>query len=163
MIGITTVARNALERIQTIGFIRVGCWKLDGEQLGFDLTSHGTAKNVLYAFVVAERVMYVGKTVLPLNKRMFGYKNPGLSQATNIKNNRLIRECVTNGQPVEIFALPDNGLLHYGDFHVNLAAGLEDSLVKTLLPPWNGAQKESVKQLMDGLSPPISEEAVPSR
>jgi hypothetical protein len=38
---------------------------------------------------------------------------------------------------VEIYALPDNGLLRYGGFHVNLAAGLEDSIVRDLNPPWN--------------------------
>ena len=42
-------------------------------------------------------------------------------------------------EPVEIHALPDNGLLYYRGFHVNLAAGLEDSLVATLKPVWNMA------------------------
>lgn len=38
---------------------------------------------------------------------------------------------------MEIHVLPDNGLLYYGGFHVNLAAGLEDSLVATIRPVWN--------------------------
>lgn len=151
MIGIEVVDRDSLHRINKIGFIRAGRWKLDSDQLTFELNELGTAKNVLYAFVVSNQVMYVGKTILPLSKRMIGYKNPGLSQVTNVKNNRLIRDRLSNAESVEIFALPDNGLLHYGGFHVNLAAGLEDSLVKTLAPPWNGAQKESVRQLLDNL------------
>jgi hypothetical protein len=44
---------------------------------------------------------------------------------------------------VAIYVLPDNGLLYYGGFHVNLAAGLEDSLVRELQPPWNGGKKDS--------------------
>jgi hypothetical protein len=36
-----------------------------------------------------------------------------------------------------VYAPPDNGLLHYSGFHVNLAAGLEDSLVATIKLPWN--------------------------
>ena len=34
--------------------------------------------------------------------------------------------------------LPDTGLLRYGGFHINLAAGLEDSLISDISPPWNG-------------------------
>jgi hypothetical protein len=46
------------------------------------------------------------------------------------------------GAAVDIYALPDNGLLHYGRFHVNLAAGLEDDLIRVIDPPWNGGRKE---------------------
>jgi hypothetical protein len=42
---------------------------------------------------------------------------------------------------VEIYALPDEGLHHYGDFHLNLAAGLEDSIISVLDPEWNGGKK----------------------
>ena len=65
---------------------------------------------------------------------MYGYQNPGPSQNTNIRNNNLIKEFLSRGESVDIFALPDNGLLHYGDFHINLAAGLEDSIVSSLKP-----------------------------
>ena len=81
--------------------------------------------------------MYVGKTVSALNQRMYGYQKPGPSQSTNIKGNRLICESLSMNKPIEIYALPDNGLLRYGGFHVNLAAGLEDSLVAELKPEWN--------------------------
>jgi hypothetical protein len=33
--------------------------------------------------------------------------------------------------------LPDNGLLRFGGFHLNLAAALEDSLINDLRPRWN--------------------------
>lgn len=68
---------------------------------------------------------------------MYGYQNPGPKQTTNIKGNGFIRGLASSGKEVEIHALPDNGLLHYGGFHVNLAAGLEDSIVSTLKPAWN--------------------------
>ena len=97
--------------------------------------------------------MYVGKTVQPLRIRMAGYKTPGPTQPTNIKNNGKIREALAQGKRVEIMVLPDNGLLHYGGFHVNLAAGLEDSLVRELMPPWNGGQKESPNQSLQPNGP----------
>lgn len=83
--------------------------------------------------------LYIGKTVSSLKKRMYGYQNPGASQSTNIKANQFIRESLAGGKVVEVHALPDNGLLYYGGFHVNLAAGLEDSLLAQLKPKWNKA------------------------
>jgi hypothetical protein len=144
---------NKLTRIKTIGFTRAGCWKLADQELAFELNELATARNVLYAFVVNEALMYVGKTIQSLRARMAGYKTPGPTQSTNIKNNGHIREALAEGKGVEIHVLPDNGLLHYGGFHVNLAAGLEDSLVRELAPPWNGGQKESPSQTLQPTEP----------
>jgi len=74
-----------------------------------------------------------------LKRRLYGYERPGPSQSTNIKGNKLIKEALLALRSVEIYALPDNGLLYYGGFHVNLAACLEDALVATLKPAWNKA------------------------
>lgn len=142
-----------LDRIKAIGFTAAGSWKLVEGVLIFELNDLAPARNVLYAFVVDDELMYVGKTVQPLRSRMAGYKNPGSTQSTNIKNNGKIRECLAHNQRVEILVLPDNGLLHYGGFHVNLAAGLEDSLVRELLPAWNGGQKEMPNQTLQPPEP----------
>ena len=74
---------------------------------------------------------------------MYGYQNPGPTQYTNVKGNKFISEILLAGGGVEIFALPDNGLLHFGDFHINLSAGLEDSLIAKLQPKWNGCGLKS--------------------
>ena len=50
------------------------------------------------------------------------------------------------GAAVEILVLPDNGLLHYGQFHVNLAAGLEDDIIGVLNPEWNGGAPEEISK-----------------
>lgn len=127
-----------MEQLVNMGFRHVGDWKMNEEKLQFNLDSTcASLKNVLYAFISDEKVMYIGKTTQPLKKRMYGYQNPGPTQSTNIKANAFITQMVLTGKQVEIHALPDNGLLHYGGFHVNLAAGLEDSIVSTLKPTWN--------------------------
>lgn len=126
-----------MNRLADMGFRRVGCWVASGARIGFSLESCSDLKNVLYAFICDGAVLYIGKTTQPLKKRMYGYQNPGPTQTTNIKGNGFIRGLVSSGKEVEIHALPDNGLLHYGGFHVNLAAGLEDSIVSTLKPAWN--------------------------
>ena len=133
-----------MNRLLKIGFQLAGHWLLVDGELTLQLVRHASQTNVLYAFCVDGDVKYVGKTTRSLATRMYGYKKPGSSQATNQRNNRSIREHLTNGAAVDIFALPDNGLLHYRDFHVNLAAGLEDCIISTLQPERNGAPTRSV-------------------
>ncbi|HUS25563.1 MAG TPA: GIY-YIG nuclease family protein [Candidatus Binatia bacterium] len=126
-----------LQRLEYMGFRKVGAWSHNGEVFKCALTDLGDSANILYAFVSNGSVLYIGKTVQPLKRRMYGYQNPALTQSTNIKANKLIKEVLGASATVEIYALPDNGLLYYGGFHVNLAAGLEDNLIKALAPPWN--------------------------
>lgn len=90
-------------------------------------------------------VRYIGKTTMELTKRMYGYQNPGLSQTTNIRINKKIKELLQSDQPVDIFILVDNGLLKYGDFEINLAAGLEDTLIYQICPEWNFSGKNKLE------------------
>ena len=126
-----------IDKLIKIGFRKVGKWVQNSTQIEYTLNDCGDDINILYCFVSENKILYLGKTVQPLKKRMYGYQNQGPTQSTNIKGNRNIRVLLSRDKPVEIYALPDNGLLHFGDFHINLAAGLEDSIVKTLNPLWN--------------------------
>jgi len=127
-----------MNRLLEIGFEPAGHWLLKGDELAFELFRHASQRNILYAFVSDGEVKYVGKTVRSLCARMAGYKNPGGSQLTNKANHTRIKALLLSGAAVDILALPDNGLLHYGKFHFNLAAGLEDSIISILAPEWNG-------------------------
>jgi hypothetical protein len=128
---------EAAEKLEAMGFVQCGEWHLEGSQPKYTLARHATAQNVLYAFVVSGEVTYIGKTTQQLQRRMYGYQQPGPTQSTNIKCNGYLREALQSGNVVAIHALPDNGLLYYGGFHVNLAAGLEDSIISGIKPPWN--------------------------
>ena len=48
---------------------------------------------------------------------------------------------IKSGSAVDIYALPDPGDMEYKGFHLNLAAGLEDSLIRELKPSWNKTGK----------------------
>ncbi|SDX22504.1 GIY-YIG nuclease family protein [Nitrosomonas communis] len=135
-----------MNRLLAIGFEPAGHWTLDLEKdkLNFELNRHSAQKNVLYAFVCDGQVKYVGKSVRTLAARMAGYKTPGKTQTTNINNHRRIRELLAKDVAVEILALPDSGFLHYGQFHLNLAAALEDDIIRVIDPEWNGGVSESV-------------------
>ncbi len=133
-----------MNRLLSIGFQMCGHWFLDNNDLNFKLFQHSNQKNILYAFVCDGQVKYVGKTTQQLSKRMAGYKNPGISQSTNIRNGKCIRDLLSAGVAVDILALPDNGLMHYGQFHINLAAALEDDIILKITPEWNGGKSETV-------------------
>ena len=82
-------------------------------------------------------MLYIGKTTQQLRKRLYGYQNPRVTQTTNVRGNKAIAEALVSESLIEVFVLPDNGLLRFGGFHLNLAAGLEDSLINDLRPRWN--------------------------
>ena len=125
----TTRSNPKLETLINIGFRRAGEWKMINSNLEFNLEEFSKTRNILYAFICDKKIKYIGKTVQALKQRMVGYKNPGKTQTTNIKNNEKIMKLLSKGKSIDIFALPDNGLIHYGGFHLNLAAGLESSLI----------------------------------
>ena len=124
-------------RLAAMGFKKYGDWYLKLGQLECELREDAAASNVLYAFTTGTDVLYIGKTSQSLKKRLYGYQNPGGSQSTNIRGNAELKKLLSAGQAIEIYAFPDNGLLRYGGFHVNLAAGLEDDLIAELKPRWN--------------------------
>lgn len=127
-----------MNRLLQIGFQVVGHWMLSEGEPKLQLDRMQDETNVLYAFVVDGEVKYVGKTTQPLRSRMYGYLKPGPTQSTNIKNRANIKSVLEQGRIVQILVLCDNGLHHYGDFHINLAAALEDDLIAKLNPDWNG-------------------------
>jgi hypothetical protein len=131
------------QRLINLGFQKVGLWRLDQGNISYALDSNSNTDNLLYAFICEEAVTYIGKTTQTLNKRMKGYLKPGKTQSTNIKNNSNIASVLKGGKTVDIFILSDNGLLQYGGFHLNLAAGLEDSLISSVKPIWNDNGKNS--------------------
>ncbi|WP_413674435.1 GIY-YIG nuclease family protein [Massilia cellulosiltytica] len=133
-----------MQRLFEIGFQRAGRWSLEGEELILQLNDLADRQNVLYAFVTGGTVKYVGKTTQSLQRRMFGYQKPNVDQRTNWRNRIAIVELLKRGQQIDILALADTGLLRYGSFHLNLAAGLEDSIIQTLKPEWNGGRTSAV-------------------
>jgi hypothetical protein len=129
---------SALHRIEEIGFRNCGLWSASEDgAIKLTLSEYAQNANVLYAFVGAGKVLYIGKTTQQLKKRLYGYQNPRGTQLTNKRGNEAIAKSLSAGERIEIYALPDNGLLRLGGFHLNLAAGLEDSLINDLRPPWN--------------------------
>lgn len=143
-----------MQRLYEIGFQRAGRWLLKDDELALELLHLSDRQNVLYAFISENTVKYVGKTTQTLQRRMFGYQRPNKDQRTNWRNRLAIVELLNAGHTVEILALADTGLLRYGAFHLNLAGGLEDSIINIVKPEWNGGRTSTVIEEPTEANPP---------
>jgi hypothetical protein len=142
-----------MKRLLEIGFEQVGSWQLREQKLALVLTRMNGQRNVLYAFVHAQTVLYVGKTTGPLESRMGGYLRPHTSQRTNARNHQALLDLLIHAQEIEIYAWADTGMHRLGEFHLNYAAGLEDSIIRTISPPWNGARSSAIAFFVEPTSP----------
>lgn len=157
-----------VDTLVDIGFVDVGCWSArDTGKLDYRLdrpTEH-TDKllleetNSLYAFIHGGEVKYVGKTARTLRERFAGYRNPQPSQSMNVRCNAKILQALEKGQIVRIFVFNPISHLRYGEFEVNLAAGLEDSLIAAFSPPWNGRERnQSISEEAERESKDVGEQ-----
>lgn len=128
---------DSLQQLLSLGFEEVGHWFLEGDKVTFALNKSEKEANILYSFVVDGEVKYIGKSVQTLHKRMYLYKQGGGSQITNIRNKAQIKSCLERGQQVKIYVLVPDLQLNYKGMPINVAAGLEDSLILMHKPEWN--------------------------
>lgn len=157
-----------MHRLLKIGFESAGFWELDEHKpttLQFYLRNASPYPHTLYAFVLDGVVVYVGKTTRTLRARLINYAN-GLrkgssprTDSTNVRIANLILEALGQDHAVEIYALPDTELHRIGDFHLNLAAGLEDSIINVVKPEWNGGRRSRVEPAQDA---PVATLALPT-
>ena len=148
-------ATNQVEILLEIGFKDAAQWRINDKHnkrkildLGDDDEIWNELKkprNALYAFCVDTEVLYIGKTARSLEKRFVGYRDPGKTRATNCRCHNAIRKLLKAQKTVRIMVLLDQFHLRWGNFHINLAAGLEDSLVETLEPKLNGNNGKELK------------------
>lgn len=128
-----------------LGFVNVGRWEPDGDSIKYVLEEADRAASevrlaalsALYAFVIDRDVLYIGKTARSIRRRFVGYCRPGRSQATNKRCHRNVQSAIAKDQCVRIYAFTPITHIQYGEFGIDIAAGLEESLIKAFDPPWN--------------------------
>ncbi len=131
--------KPALARLQEIGFELAGEWLLEEDGPVIEVRRYGAAANVLYAFVSDHELLYIGRSGRSLGIRMQGYELGGPARSVRARNRERIIGMLMLDQQVALYAMPDPGAMLYGSFRVNLAAGLQHSLIDALDPPWNKA------------------------
>ena len=143
---------NNIDRLYEVGFQILGTWELTARRkLALRLTPDNdstrtrlTSGPALYAFISGTDILYLGKTSLSLVARFGGYKNPGARQQTNIKCSKHIIDFISSERRVDVLSLSGVTQLRWGEFELNIAAGLEDSLIAQLSPQWNGRTGHSI-------------------
>ncbi|WP_051000158.1 GIY-YIG nuclease family protein [Sinorhizobium fredii] len=144
-----TDSQLTAEVLLNLGFVDVGKWQPKGDSIAYALDGADAsasevlldAPNALYAFVRDDHVVYIGKTARSIRKRYVGYCRPGKTQAPNQRCHRNITAATAEGTEIRIFVFTPITHLRYSDFEINLAAGLEDSLIRGFDPPWNGKDR----------------------
>lgn len=133
-------SKSSLKELENIGFVEVGHWKLKSDDelsLGKNNKNNWGKKKILYAFVVGNKVKYVGKSAPKLCKRMKLYSNADNNQKTNTRIKKKILKKLKDKKEVKIYAFYSPSLCKIGIFEVNWAAALEDSIIEKLKPAWN--------------------------
>jgi len=126
-----------MNRLLEIGFFSVGSWQLQQNRITSILNQCSDTQNLIYCFIIDAVPKYFGITRNSLRSRMYQYTNPGRGQSTNIRINASILSALQNNHLVEIYIFRDSGLLQYGNFTINLALGLEETLIKFYQSEWN--------------------------
>lgn len=119
---------NTASRLGELGFEPSAKFTLVDKNLELDVFLHQREKGV-YAFALGSEVKYIGETRQEFYRRVYFYKNPGPTQQTNIRVNRLLLEALKSGsrKECEVWFLPESRITK-GSLHLRLA---ESSLSET--------------------------------
>ena len=139
-----------MNRLLNIGFYPVGTWEIDNNNLNLNLVSDQETKDLIYSFIIDGTPKYIGITKNKLVSRLNQYLNPHLSQSTNLRVNQLLIESLNQNHTIEIFIYKNTSLLKLGDFDINLAIGLEASLIKFYNAEWN-IRERRIEILVDDI------------
>lgn len=123
--------------LESFGFKRAGDWFLEEGQLNSRLNDLPNSDHGLYAFVLGDQVLYIGKTSNSLKRRLYSYRRPGPSQRTNIRANAMLTDLLKTHPQVDIYSWVDPGSENADGLFLDKAAGYETALIRKLLPPWN--------------------------
>ena len=148
-----------MDRLLQIGFREIGRWALAGDGLQLKLDPLQAHRRALYAFATESKLLYVGKTAGMLPTRLHAYISPHQSQRTNVRNRAALLDLLRAGTKVRILGWIDPGLHRIGPFDLNMAAGLEDSIIALLAPPWNGARMVETREAISHAQAHVPTEA----
>lgn len=136
------------EKLENLNFIEIGEWRLKNDKLAIEAKNQNSllVQNSLYIFIVSSNndydIKYIGKTTKTLKHRFYQY-SLGNGKSTNSKIHKNIKLSLEKKQNVMIWAYLDNTPLLWGSYNINIAAGLEDSMISEEEPDWNGGKTET--------------------
>lgn len=124
-----------------LGFEHIGRWSVVEDGILLD----GIPPNEpgVYAFLLNDRVVYVGLTQNGLKTRMGHYRRGHARQKTSARVKGLISNALSEGGKVEVLTcIP--GAVEWSGLLLQLAPSLEASLIGLIQPAWNIQGKRQV-------------------
>ena len=137
---------NLLKSLTDLGFEKAGSFSSEDAVLDLNFEEgYAEQEELLYCFVLKDLPKYVGKTVKTLKERMGQYRRGDPSQRTNHRINKMIVEALKhdNVNTIEIYVLTFSEQHNYRGFRLNLAAGLEYTLIAYVKDTLEGCGEES--------------------
>ncbi|UZP68531.1 GIY-YIG nuclease family protein [Desulfovibrio mangrovi] len=146
---------SQLHQLTQFGFRHAGYWSIEShtQKIKFNILSTDDLKltNVIYAFTCSNEVQYIGKTVRDLKSRLSGYRNPKEGKGGTTTNYGINQEIKKSPSQWDIhllhvtseqlgYGIIDNNTLtieRFGNIQINLAEGLERSLIRAFTPRHN--------------------------
>jgi len=88
----------------------------------------------VYTFVSEEEGLYIGMSRIPLRDQICQYQRRGPTRSRNIQVNSAITDLLQSGASVLVYALPDRRDMEDKGFHISLAEGIENSVIREIQP-----------------------------
>lgn len=133
---VETPEGSAASILHNLGFALVGEWASLNGQVTYVLTRDADRSGLLFAFIQDGTVLYLERSPRTLAHRMNAILTSRGEESAK-KLNGYVRNLVTRGKQIQIWALRDPGTLSYGGYRLSLAAGLEPTLQEEIRPMWN--------------------------
>jgi hypothetical protein len=124
-----------MDKLLNLGFRESARAEIINNQFQITISRNEYSRNILYVFVIKSgddisnwHIRYIGHSRKSFRNRMYGYQQ-GNGQAVNNRIHIEMRERCINGEEVIVYCLPDLFNMQLHDLHIDVAAGLEYSLI----------------------------------
>lgn len=133
------------DELKRLGFEKVGDFFIMNDELNFRLIDFQKDVGV-YLFLIDEKIKYVGVTQGELQRRIYGYKNPGPSQRTNQRIKKKLLDQLQGMKTCTIWFMPENKIQELKVLLVRAKSQkevlvdsklLERLMITTFKPEWN--------------------------
>lgn len=111
-----------MKKLSELGFKKIGVWKKNENNIFFQLKELNDAKEVLFAFVIDENVIYIGYSPINFETFLQTYANPSDIDLEKIKIKKFLLNKI-NDNKITIYALKNRkffGLLKkFSDYQIS--------------------------------------------
>lgn len=95
------------DELKILGFQKVGDFFIINDELSFRVIDFQKDTGV-YLFLIDGKIKYIGETQSEIQRRMYGYKNPGPSQRTNQRVKKKLLGQLQRMKTCTIWFMPEN-------------------------------------------------------